>query len=85
MNNAVENKENATDAVIPFNPNFDDDQAVPSFDIAQLINDVAVENGTTNSVTVATATNTTSNVSNNIPCTCFANCSIGNITFNIQK
>ena len=89
----VQDKENVNAALVPFDANLDEDQTVPSFDIAQLLSDVVAdsrnenrtENRTTSAVTIATATNSTSNISNNIPRTCFANCSIGNITFNIHK
>ena len=44
----VQNKENSTNALIPFEPNFDEDdeQEVPSFDIAQLLDDMLKENPT---------------------------------------
>ena len=40
---AVANKENSTNAIVPFEANFEEDQAVPQFDLGQLIADVMNE------------------------------------------
>ena len=81
---AVQNKPNATNAIVPFNHDGDDDQTVPAFDIQKLINEVMndPEPPTANSVV---SSNTNNSVVNNVPRSMFSNCSIGNVTFNIQK
>ena len=80
----VQEKPNATNAIVPFNHDDEDKQIVPSFDLAQLINDVMKdpELPTSNAVV---ASNTNNSVVNNVPKSMFSNCSIGNITFNFQK
>ena len=77
----VQNRENVQNQMIPFQPNFNEnsnDQEVPSFDINELLNDVMADNR--NQVI---SNQNTNNV--NIPRSMFSNCSIANITFNIQK
>ena len=82
MPQVVENKENSTSAIVPFNPNFDDDQQVPSFDISALINEVMNEGQ--QPPQAITNTQNTQNIQN-IPRSLFHGCSIANITFNIKK
>ena len=80
-----EEKENVSDAVVPFNCNLEDQQ-VPSFDIMSIINEVMNEKDPQqNPTTAVLTTNTTSTVMNNTPRYMFGNCSIGNITFNFKK
>ena len=82
----VANKENVEDAVVPFCPNFDSSQpqGSPSFDILSLINDIE-EDERRKQNTQVTNMSSTNNVLNNVPRSMFANCSIGNITFNVKK
>ena len=79
---------NVESSVIPFEPNFNDDsedQAVPTFDIATIINDVMNDNAEKNRSVVANTSTNTQNVVNNVPKNLFSNCQIGHITFNIKK
>ena len=87
----VQNKPNATDAIVPFNANLND-QEVPQFDLFSLINDVIQDENKEGNSAVAPKENntqiqtaTTNSVVNNVPRYMFGNCSIGHVTFNIQK
>ena len=83
VQNVVQERENVTDAIVPFNhDNDEDDQAVPNFDLNQIINDV-MNDPQQAQAPIISATN--NNYMNNVPRSLFSNCHIGNITFNIQK
>ena len=77
MANAVENKENATNEIIPYDPNLQEDQPAPSFDLGQILNEVMNEPQPT------TVSNTQNVTNNNVPRSMFHGCHIGNITFNL--
>ena len=84
---AVAEKPNAQAAIVPFQPQLDD-QEVPEFDICEILEDIEKQNQQGPSATskaLVTSNKSNTNVMNNTPKTCFANCTIGNITFNIQK
>ena len=81
---------------MPFHSNIDNpnDQEVPSFDLMSLINSVMGEEDKNapnreNSVQPSQKTNiqtaTTNTNINNVPRSMFANCSIGNIIFQVKK
>ena len=77
-------KQNVTDSIIPFEPTFDND--VPDFDLVSILEEFEKQNTTKeqppqNQVSVITTTSNTVN----IPKAMFSNCTIHNITFNIQK
>ena len=71
---AIENKENSTGSLVPFQPNFDQDD-ISDLDLLSAICGV-------NETKMTTVSNT-SNIVTNIPRSIFANCQIGaiNITF----
>ena len=72
-------KENS---MVPYDPEFD--QEVPDFDLLAILNEV--ENGQEKRTDLAVSTTkTNTNVLNNVPRSMFSNCTIQNITFNIQK
>ena len=79
--NAVSIAQPKLNAVIPYEPEFD--QEVPEFDLLAILNEV--ENAQQQHDDMAVSTTTTNTVLNNVPRSMFSNCSIGNITFNIQK
>ena len=84
----VENKENANSDIIPFEPNFND-QDVPDIDLLEILKQVEeasrnVEIAKQNTTLTMTAM-TANNVLNNIPKSLFHNCTIQNITFNMPK
>ena len=79
---AVQNKPNATNAMVPLN--YDDgDKEVLSFNIAQTINYVINDHDTPSYNVVAS--NTSNSIVNSVLGSMFSNCSISNITFNMQK
>ena len=82
----VATKPNATGAVIPFEPDLQDQQ-VPSFDLMNLINSVMQdeekEENQQQSGIIST-TSTTNNI-NNVPRSMFSNCTIGNVIFKVEK
>ena len=84
----VQNKENSDANIVPFEPNFDD-QGVPDFDLLEILKEVEEpheEARNTHVMMTPTTTATTSNnVLNNIPKSLFHNCTIQNITFNMNK
>ena len=81
--NPVAQKENATDAIVPFDPNLED-QEVHSFDINRILNDVVAETNQIANPSNVIANQNNLNVMNNVP-KLFTNCQIGNITFNFNK
>ena len=94
--NAVAVKENvmSENALVPFEPNFEEHDNIPDFDLLSAICDIEEpkeENKkdtliTQNSAIQPTVANTcTSNVVNQIPRSFFANCQIGTINVNIIK
>ena len=84
----MHNKENVSDVVVPFQPQFDD-QGVPDFDLIEIMNNLeSPEKATTTACMTVTTTSsamTANNVLNNIPKSLFHNCTIQNITFNMPK
>ena len=78
----VKQKENINQELVPFEANFEESN-VSDFDLMAIINDIEKEEDTTKTQPVATTT-ATSNVLNNIPKSMFANCTIQNVTFNIN-
>ena len=81
----VQNKENVNQEIVPFEANFKDpDQDVPDFDLMAIMNDIEKEQQAVPKSQVSVAT-TTSNILNNIPKSMFANCTIQNVTFNINN
>ena len=80
-------KPNATDAVVPFDPNLQEDQQVPSFNILDLINSVIEDENKeqpTQMSGILSTTSTTNNI-NNVPRSMFSNCNIGNVIFKVNK
>ena len=88
--NVVQQKENVTPsaALVPFQPNFED-QEVPDFDLMAILNDMEKEEDKTiekkGKSEQTTSVNTTSNVVNQIPKSMFSYCTIQNVTFNMPK
>ena len=78
----VKPNENASKEIIPFEADMNLEQEVPDFDLMAIMDDIKKQEKERNNTTV---TSTTSNVVNNIPRSMFANCTIQNITFNINK
>ena len=74
-----QNKENVSAQIVPFEPNFDQDD-LSDTDILNAICGV-----TENVTTTLSNTSNTSNVLNSIPKTMFANCQIGSININFGK
>ena len=83
---AVEQKENATSAIIPFDAHFDNinNQEVPDFDLVSILDEVEKSQKTENAQGVATSM-MSNQVVNNIPKSLFHNCTIQNITFNMKN
>ena len=83
MSRPVMEKENVCDAIVPFNPQFDDD--IPDFDLIQLLKEVEQEEKPkTPPHTTTKNSMMSSNVVNNVPKSLFHNCTIQNITFNMK-
>ena len=90
--NAVQNKPNAMDTIVPFNPQLENnqDQQVPTFDLDSIINDVMNDENQKalnqqQPGQVANVQTTTNNSTVNVPRYMFGNCSIGHVSFNIYK
>ena len=86
---AVASKPNAESAIVPLDPNIDtaSNQQAPSFDLLDLINSVMNDeekNPQPSQSTAIPTTSTTNNI-NNVPRSMFANCTIGNVIFKIDK
>ena len=77
----VQNKENTTKEIVPFEPSFDD---VPDFDLLSVLADIE-KSETKNENPAVTTTSNTHNIVNNVPKSLFSNCTIGNIHFHINK
>ena len=86
----INDKENVCDVVIPYHPQFDDDE-VADFDLMQIMNNLESPTKPENTavapavVPTTTSSMTSNNVLNNIPKSLFHNCTIQNITFNMPK
>ena len=81
-----QNKENVSDSVVPFQANFSDDE-VPDFDLVSILNEMEGEKNPSDVVQQSqnTTTTNTKQVLNNVPKSMFANCTIQNVTFNINN
>ena len=87
----VPGKENihASDAVVPFQPDFNED-GLADFDLVDILNEFEknqnnqpAQNSIENSKVASV--NMTTSIVNHVPHAMFSNCNIQNITFNIQK
>ena len=78
-------KQNVTDAMIPFQADFNDENDIPDFVLLTAICDME-EKQEVATIPVTKAVSNTSNVINQIPKSFFANCQIGTLNLNvIQK
>ena len=80
--NVVQNKENSTKEVVPYEPNFDD---VPDIHLLSVLADLEKLETKPDQVAVTTTTTNTQNILNNVPRSLFSNCTIGNVHFHINK
>ena len=91
----IQNKENISAEIVPFEPNFDDHD-VPDLDLLEILKQVEESNEkneipsalitpTAAAMPPTTTAITSNQVLNNIPKSLFHNCNIQNITFNMSK
>ena len=76
-------KENVTSAIIPFEPDFDD-QEVPDFDLVSLLNEVENSQKTETTTTMMTTSNSLTSMMSNQVKSLFHNCIIQNIMFSMK-